>query len=187
MSDLERELEQELHRVLDPIAARPIPPRRSIEGRRGLRTVMGGAGAALTLKILTGVAAAAAAVTVAGVATTGSLNPSTWGQRVEQQVSTCKSQLAAGNHGIGDCVSDFASQHGAAVASAARQHGNGNGNGNSKDNGGSNGNGNGNGSGNTSGHGKDHPKDQPTAAPTVEPEASDPVAGHPPVKVSPGP
>lgn len=185
MSDLERELEQELHRVLDPIAARPIPLRRSIQGRGRLRAVMGGAGAALTIKVLTGVVAAAAAVTVAGVASTGSLNPTAWGQRVEQQVATCKSQLAAGNHGIGDCVSDLASQHGAAVASAARHHGNGNGNGNPKDTGGSNGNGNGN--GNANGHGKEGPKGQPTTPPTVEPEASDPVAGHPPVKISPGP
>ena len=185
MSDLERELEQELHRVLDPIAARPIPARRAIQGHRTLKTLMGGAGAALTIKVLTGVAVAAAAVTVAGAATTGSLNPADWGQQVKQQVSNCKSQLAAGDHGIGDCVSGFASQHGAAVASAARHHGNGNGNGNPtpKDIGGSNGNGN----GGANGHGKDHPKGQPTSAPTIEPEASDPVPGHPPVKVSPGP
>jgi len=183
MSDIERELEEELHRVLDPIAARPIPRRRALSGHRSLKTVLGGAGAALTIKVLTGVAVAAAAVTVAGAATTGSLNPVVWGQQVTQQVSSCKSKLAAGDHGIGDCVSQFASQHGAAVASAARHHGNGNGSGNPTDNGGSNGTGN----GNANGHGKDQRRGQPTAAPTVDPEATDPVQGHPPVRVSPGP
>ena len=29
MSDIEHELEDELHRVLDPMSAMPIPPRRS--------------------------------------------------------------------------------------------------------------------------------------------------------------
>ena len=185
MSNLERELAEELHRVLDPIAARPIPPRRAVQGTRTLKTVLGGAGAALTIKVLTGVAVAAAAVTVAGAAATGSLTPVVWGQQVTQQVSSCKSKLAAGDHGIGDCVSQFASQHGVAVASAARHRGNGNGNGNPTDSGGSNGNGNGN--GNANGHGKVHPRGQPTTPPTFDPEATDPVAGHPPVKVSPEP
>ena len=181
MSDIERELEQELHRVLDPMSARPIPPRRSIQAHRTLKTLLGGAGAALTIKVLTGVAVAAAAATVAGVATTGSLNPATWGQQVEQRVSDCKSQLAAGAHGIGDCVSTFANQHGAAVASAARHHGNGNGDGSTKGNGSSNSN------GNSNGHSKDHLKGQATVPATLEPEASDPVAGHPPARITPGP
>jgi hypothetical protein len=127
MSDIERELEDELHRVLDPIAATPIPPRRSAGGRTAARTVLGGAGAALTLKLLTGVAVAAAAVTVAGAATTGSINPAVWGQQVSQHVADCKAKLTDGQHGIGDCVSDFANQHGQTVASDARQHGNVNG------------------------------------------------------------
>lgn len=125
MSDLERELESELHRVLDPIAARPIPPRRALSGRTpAARTVLGGAGAALGVKLLVGVAVAAAAVTVAGTASTGSINPVDWGTQVSQHVQDCKAALAAGQHGIGDCVSDFSNQHGAAVASGARQHGN---------------------------------------------------------------
>jgi hypothetical protein len=144
MSDLEHELEQALHRVLDPIAARPIPARHAVQSRGGFRTVMGGAGAALTVKLLTGVVAAAAAVTVAGAATTGSLNPAVWGQHVSEYVETCKSSLAAGQHGIGDCVSDFSSQHGAAVASAARQHGMGSGNGSGNGNSGAHGNSDGN-------------------------------------------
>jgi hypothetical protein len=162
MSNLERELESELHRVLDPISSLPIPPRRAAHPRASARTLLGGAGAALTFKILTGVAAAAAAVTVAGAATTGSLDPTVWGQVVEEQVQTCKNDLAQGEHGIGQCVSSFASQHGQAVASSARHHGdgsskskdnNGNGNTNNGNNGGGNGNANG------------HPKDRSTRSP----------------------
>ena len=41
----------------------------------GARALIGGAGTALTVKVLTGVAVAAAAVTITGAATTGSLNP----------------------------------------------------------------------------------------------------------------
>jgi len=184
MSDLERELEEELHRVLDPIAALPIPPRRSVQNRSAARALFGGAGAALSLKLLTGVAAAAAAVTVAGAATTGSLNPSDWGQQVSQRVGECKAQLADGHHGIGDCVSSFAKQHGAVVASDARHHGNGNGN--------SNANGNaGNSNGNANGHAKDKthptPRTQSGAAPTSDPEPVDPVGAHQPVNISPRP
>jgi hypothetical protein len=168
MNDLERELEQMLHRVLDPIAGRPIPPRRTVPGRGGFRTVMGGAGAALTVKLLTGVAAAAAAVTVAGAVTTGSLNPVVWGQQVSNQVATCKSQLAAGQHGIGGCVSNFASQHGAAVASAARQHGQGSGKDQGSGNSGAHGSGNGNGNGNGNGHKPTTPPGQPTSEPKVD-------------------
>jgi len=124
MNDIERELESELHMLLDPIAARPVPARRSVQSRATrTRALVGGAGAALTLKALTGAVAAAAAVTVAGAATTGSLNPADWGQQVSAQVQACKDKLADGQHGIGDCVSAFASQHGALVASDARHHG----------------------------------------------------------------
>jgi hypothetical protein len=181
MSDLERELESELHRVLDPVASMSIPTRRAVRSTGPVKTLLGGAGAALTIKILTGVAVAAAAVTVAGAATTGSLNPSVWGQQVKQQVETCKDQLAQGDHGIGGCVSGFANQHGQAVASDARQHGNGNANGSGND---KNGNGNGNGNGNSgSGSGKDKPKDSPSVDPN---EPTDP-SSHGTPHVSPKP
>ena len=164
MSDIERELEEALHRVLDPISARPIPPRRALHGRSAFRTVTGGAGAALTVKLLTGIAAAAAAVTVAGAATTGSLNPVNWGEAVTQQVQMCKDKIAiSGQHGIGECVSQLANTHGATVSSNARHHGNpngtNNGNGNGNGNGGSNGNNGGN--GHTNGRSDSHPTPPP--------------------------
>ncbi|HEV2140460.1 MAG TPA: hypothetical protein VGT01_04650 [Candidatus Dormibacteraeota bacterium] len=165
MSDIERELEEALHRVLDPISARPIPARRPLESRSAFRTVAGGAGAALTVKLLTGIAAAAAAVTVAGAVTTGSLNPVNWGEAVTNQVQLCKDKIAnSGQHGIGECVSDLANTHGATVSSDARHHGkpngtnNGNGNGNGNGNSGSNGN---NGGGNGRGKSTSHPTPPP--------------------------
>ena len=171
MSDLERELESELRRVLDPLAATPIPPRRALATRTAARTVLGGAGAALGLKLITGVAVAAAAVTVAGAATTGSLNPQTWGQVVSQHVADCKAKLGDGQHGIGDCVSVFASQHGQAVASDARHHGTGSGSGNT--NAGANSHGN-------NPNANDHAKDKTRKGDTSEP--TDP-SSHPPVTV----
>lgn len=118
-----------------------------------MKRLLGTAGAAVTAKMLTAVVVAAAAVTVAGAATetaiTGSLNPNDWGKQVTQQVQTCKDTLrASGTRGIGQCVSQFAKQHGALVASEARHHGNG------KDNGNGNGNGNSaNGKDKSKGHG----------------------------------
>ena len=71
--------------------------------------------AVLTTKVAIGVAAGALAVGAAGVsesAITGSTNPSDWGNQVVKQVNTCKDALAPGSHGIGECVSSFASRHG---------------------------------------------------------------------------
>lgn len=116
-----------------------------------MKKLLGGAGAAIGLKIATGFAVAAMAATAAVAATevanTGSLNPLNWGQQVKQQVADCKASAERlGIHGIGQCVSQFANQHGKEVSDAhkatkARENGNGNGNGN--------------------GHDKDKPKDKP--------------------------
>jgi hypothetical protein len=81
-----------------------------------------------------GLATALLAVGAAGVAVeasaTGSANPSNWGQQVVQQVDKCKAALAPSSHGIGQCVSAFAKQHGPQVsadhrASGARLNGSG--------------------------------------------------------------
>lgn len=70
--------------------------------------------ALLSTKAALGVAAS---VLIAGAAgseavITGSVNPTDWGQQVVKQVNKCKDALAPGSHGIGQCVSSFASQHG---------------------------------------------------------------------------
>ena len=63
----------------------------------------------------TAVAALAGAGVAAKAVTTGDPNPINWGSQVTQQVTTCKAALAPGEHGIGQCVSDFAKQHGQAT------------------------------------------------------------------------
>jgi hypothetical protein len=117
MNSFERELEHELHRILDPMTAGSIPVRRSMQPGGSMRKLLGGAGAAIGVKILTGIAVAAAATTFAvaasEVAITGSINPANWGQQVKQQVSDCKASAARlGVHGIGQCVASFARQNG---------------------------------------------------------------------------
>jgi hypothetical protein len=138
MSDFEQEIEQELHRVLDPMLAGSIPVRSAPQaGGVMKRRILGGAGAALAAKVAVGFAvaafAAAAVATVTEVTTTGSLNPSDVGNGMSSQVAACKATLrASGVRGIGECVSDLAQHHGqlnSNHASGAREHGNGNGNG----------------------------------------------------------
>jgi hypothetical protein len=122
MNDFERELEYELHRVIDPMTAGTIPAWRvtTLSGGR-MKKLLGGAGAAIGVKILTGLAVAAAAATIAAAATevaiTGSVNPTNWGQQVKQQVDACKASAERlGVHGIGKCVASFARQHGDEVS-----------------------------------------------------------------------
>jgi hypothetical protein len=169
MSDFERELENELHRVIDPMLRATIPPRRVATSGGTMKRILGGTGVAIGLKIMTGIAAAAAAIVVAGagteIATTGSLNPQDWGPQVVQQVQTCKDSLrASGTRGIGQCVSAFAKQHGKAVsaahrASGARENGNGNSSGHANSHSTSKGD-------NGKGHGK------PSGVPPTEPPAT---------------
>jgi hypothetical protein len=122
MSDFEREIEDELHRIVDPMTAGPIPIRRATVSSGGpMKRLLGGAGAALGVKIATGFAIAAMAATAAVAATevalTGSINPTNWGQQVKEEVADCKASAARlGVHGVGQCVSSFARQHGDAVS-----------------------------------------------------------------------
>ncbi len=58
--------------------------------------------------VLATLLATGGATGVAAAATHGA-----FGQQVKQQVESCKDALGTGAHGIGDCVSDFAQQHGA--------------------------------------------------------------------------
>ena len=93
-----------------------------------MKRLLGGAGAALGLKIATGFAVAALAATAAVAATevaiTGSINPANWGQQVKEDVSDCKASAARlGVHGIGTCVSSIARQHGDAASDSNKDSG----------------------------------------------------------------
>jgi hypothetical protein len=121
MTNFEREMEHELHRILDPMTAGPIPFRRPMQPGGSMKRLLGGAGAAIGIKILTGIAVAAAATTFAVAATevaiTGSVNPANWGQQVTKQVDACKASAERlGVHGIGQCVASFARTHGDTVS-----------------------------------------------------------------------
>jgi len=85
-------------------------------------SVLAHAVSAVSAKGAIGLTVAALALGTAGAeaAITGSPNPSNWGQQVVQQVQKCKDALAPGSHGIGECVSTFASQHGKQVSSDHR-------------------------------------------------------------------
>ena len=120
-------LQDELSKGYAPLRAAPPPagaPYRagafthSPRGRAA-RAAMVVLAAAVGLMATTVLAAAAAAVT-------GSANPQAWGQYVSDAVSTCKSELANGQHGIGQCVSAIARQKGPQESS---QHSNVNGGG----------------------------------------------------------
>jgi hypothetical protein len=128
MNNFEHEMEYELHRILDPITAGPIPFRRPMQPGGSMKKLLGGAGAAIGIKILTGIAVAAAATTFAVAATevaiTGSVNPANWGQQVTNQVTACKaSAVRLGVHGIGQCVASFARTHGDTVSDKPAKNG----------------------------------------------------------------
>jgi hypothetical protein len=192
--DFDRDLERELHRILDPISASPVPSRRTLASRRVTRRFLGGAGAALGVKVLTGFAVAAFAAAAAGAATevavTGSLNPADWGPQVHQTVQTCKDQLrASGTRGIGACVSAFAKQHGQQAGDGSKSSkgndkadGTSNGKDSSKGSGNdkNHGKGNGNGNGNTHGNGGNADGSATSAEPI------DPAAKHPGPSPVPG-
>lgn len=151
MSDFDREIERELNRILGPVDAQTIPAWRTPASGGFMKRILGGTGAAVAAKVLTGFAVVAFAAAGAGAATeaaiSGSLNPLDWGQQVKQQVATCKDTLrASGVRGIGPCVSAFAKQHGDQVSDSHQAS-------NARDNHGKNGN---NGKGKGKGDGSDN-------------------------------
>jgi hypothetical protein len=80
---------------------------------------MSPAGLPLAGKAAIGLAAATISLGAVGAAAatavTHSTNPQAWGQQVKEAVADCKKARTPAQHGIGDCVSAFAKQHGAAT------------------------------------------------------------------------
>jgi hypothetical protein len=105
---LEHELQRRFGSVSGPV---PWPSRaayklaaRSRRGARRPRSV------GLVVAVAAGLLALGSVI--AATAATGTTDPTVWGQQVKTAVENCKDQLSSGQHGIGDCVSDFAQQHG---------------------------------------------------------------------------
>jgi hypothetical protein len=167
--NFDRWLEDELGKRLDSIDPGYVAPRYLASGRRGSHRGRVGflAGLPLPALLTTKVAAASMVVLAAtgtGVAvktvTTGTANPLVWGQQVKTQVDKCKDALPAGQHGIGECVSTFATQHGSSTSSSASSHSD-----SSRDSSSSTTTGNGNGNG---GDNNGKAKGKPTAQPTPQ-------------------
>lgn len=131
---LEQQLHNEAARANGPSPAPAQAQYHATYLQGGLHmSVLAKAVSVVSTKGAIGLTVAVLAVGAAGVATeaavTGSANPSDWGQQVVQQVNKCKAALTPGSHGIGQCVSAFAKQHGPQVsadhrASGARTNGN---------------------------------------------------------------
>ena len=111
-------IEAQLQQHLGPLVGSAIAPSA---GRFAAAAVSAGisasAGGGLLGALSTKSAAAIAAVSiaaggggaVAATVATGSANPTVWGQQVKAAVDGCKADLGPHDHGIGKCVSDFAS------------------------------------------------------------------------------
>jgi hypothetical protein len=111
---LEHELRRRVGRLRGPSPA--VHQAAYHAGATGGKTTMvSSLTAAATSKIAVGLAAATALVVAGGsaaAAASHSGNPAAWGRTVTEAVAACKSQLGAGEHGIGQCVSAVARQHG---------------------------------------------------------------------------
>jgi hypothetical protein len=107
-------------RAVSPSAGAPYRSHASVG--RGLH----GRGARVAIVVVATAIGLMATTVLAAAAVTGSANPQAWGQYVSDAVSTCKSELASGQHGIGQCVRAIARQKG---SNESTQHSNGNGNG----------------------------------------------------------
>jgi hypothetical protein len=119
-SDFDSWLEAELHRHFASSRDRSqLGMSRRASGLSGARKVRVRSRVS-TLPLAGRVALALAAATVglgavsaaAATAVTHSANPAAWGQQVREAVQDCKQNLGVAHHGIGDCVSAFARQHG---------------------------------------------------------------------------
>jgi hypothetical protein len=76
----------------------------------GLKTALA---AGVKSKVALAVLAALLATGSAAAGTAAAASQGAFGQQVKAQVASCKAHLTTGVHGIGECVSDFAQQHGA--------------------------------------------------------------------------
>jgi len=92
-------------RGVPPPAGAPYRAPSDTRGPRGRAAMV----ALVVLAVATGLMAT---TILAAAAVTGSANPQAWGQYVSDAVSTCKSELANGQHGIGQCVQAIARQKG---------------------------------------------------------------------------
>jgi hypothetical protein len=110
--DVDSWLDAGLRSALDPmlVEASMVPRARyassgkAPSGFGARRRLLAGSASALLLMGGTAMAAAAAS--------TGSVDPTVWGRHITEAVASCRSDLTAGQAGIGQCVSAIASNKG---------------------------------------------------------------------------
>jgi hypothetical protein len=97
-----------------PDAAWPLHSEApAADRKRGTTMAQGLTTAAAAVKGKAAAAVLAALIAAGGATgTVAAANAGAFGQQVKAHVESCKDALKAGTHGIGDCVSDFANQHG---------------------------------------------------------------------------
>jgi hypothetical protein len=125
--DFDLELERELHRMLDPIVAGPIPLRHAPRRTGFLIKLLGSAGAAFAAKAVTGIAVAALAVGTAGAATeaviTKSFNPADWRNQITLEVRTIAGEHPQTGGSSGTSATPSAHQEpGTSLATATPDH-----------------------------------------------------------------
>lgn len=182
-NDFDRWLEEELNRSFARLDSGYVAPRylATRAPRRGVSRLLAAIPAMVTAQVAAAgiavVAAASTGVAVHNVVTgSGAQSPATWGQKVVQQVQKCKAELGADQHGIGQCVSQFAAQNGDSQSDQ-----NGKGAGHDKDGSGDDGNGQPSAHPTPQGQGQGASGDHPTppAHPTSAAHPTGAPAAHP--------
>lgn len=112
---LERELRRRLGALRGPSAGLDRAAYRAVANGGRTMPLLSSVAAAASSKAAAGLAAAALVVgggTAAAAAASHSANPGAFSRSISEAVEACKSKLASGQHGIGDCVSAAAKHHG---------------------------------------------------------------------------
>ena len=117
-------LKDELGKGYAPFRAVAPPPGAPYRSHASVSPRPRSRGARAAIVVVAAALGLMATTVLAAAAVTGSANPQAWGQYVSDAVSTCKSELTSGQHGIGQCVSAIARQKG---PKESNQHSNGNG------------------------------------------------------------
>lgn len=119
-------LKDELGKGYAPFRAVSSPAGAQYRSHASIGRGPRGRGARAAIVVVAAAIGLMATTVLAAAAVTGSANPQAWGQYVGDAVTTCKSELASGQHGIGQCVRAIARQKG---SDESNQHSTGNGNG----------------------------------------------------------
>jgi hypothetical protein len=120
---LERELRRRVGNLRGPSPHVRQAAYRAVALRRRksmpvVPSLLAGASSKLAVGLATAALAIGGGTVAAAAASTHSADPTAWGSVVGDAVTSCRDQLGAGEHGIGQCVSAVARKHGEAQRAA---------------------------------------------------------------------